>query len=428
MRQMPDKKYSPNTPRCNNMTVYEMAYSMDDSVTPSAQVGFPALINWLFSDIYDYFQYTLLNDSNIELDDLLKMKNVVAFFMYNFINREICSKDPLVFRSKMCKELVNMFLDFDLYNKLKDVADATTVLNSRLTSNKNIGHTGSSTRTDNLTENIERDVQKDGTTSRDVSHSGSNTRTDNLTENIERDVTNSLDSTSDTTSTSASSANATDTRTLNTLKTDNSTDSTNASSNENSNSRSLGVDYPQSTANHSQIGQWDYASDATDNTSDRTTQNVTSTTTNATSADTGTISDARQSQVAGNGHDTNTLDSDSTTDENVTKTNTGTQGNIDSYTDDIDDVTSENTDENITKTNTGTQGTVDTYADNVTNAEIHDYNTLSDLESLSIKVKLLDEFKSIYRKLNTRFENCFISIYVDEDRDGWIDPSVIWEV
>lgn len=428
MRQIPDKKYSPNTPKYSNMTIYEMAYSMDDSNTPSAQTGFPALIEWLFDDIYDYFNYTLINNNTITLNDILKYKNVVAFFMYNFLNREICSKDPLVFRSKMNRELINMFLDFDLYNKLKEVADATTELNYRLDLTEGLDLTGSMLRTDNLTEVTERDVQNDFTNIRDITHSGTNTRTDNLTETTERDAENSSTYSEDSTIGATTSSSGTDTKTLNTLKTIAGTDTTDRNLDVDSTERQLIIDYPQSTADHSQIGEWDYASGANDNIGHRDEEEDTIVTTDKTEADTGTITD----QKVSTGSESKTGDIDSTKseiiDDNISRINTGTQSHSDSYTDNLDDTASNTIDENVSKRNTGTRENAETAEYDRTREETRNYNKLSDVESLEIKLQLLNKFKSIYSKLQIRLENCFISIYVDEDRDGWIDPSVIWEV
>ena len=48
------------------------------------------------------------------------------------------------------------------------------------------------------------------------------------------------------------------------------------------------------------------------------------------------------------------------------------------------------------------------------------------------QLKLFDQFRSFYKTLLNRLENCFISTYIDDERDGYLDPSVnlmsMWEV
>lgn len=424
MRATPDKKYCPHPKMKNNMTIYEMAYSMDDNNPQSASSGFPYLISWLFDELFLELKYYTIDDVALDINSLLNTKNLIAFFMYNYLNREICSSNPLVFRSKLCKEILNMFLDFDLFKKLSEISEATTLLQSQLNENEEDQHVSNTTRTDNLTENVQRDVDNEKID--ENTSTSNNIRTDNLTENMQRTV--ETDSTDSSNGTNANTTVSDDdaTRTLNTLKTDSSTGSTSSSSSNNGSSRVLGVDYPQSTANHSQIGQWDYASDAQDTVTSNSSSDSNQSSNSGTSADTGTITDSSDSTVTSNGTTTNSSTGHQETGDDATRTNTGTQTNNGTLTSNIE--SHQDIDENILRTNTGTQTNANAASDTKIHTQSQKYNNMNDIQGLELKMQLLDKFKSVYRILNTRIENAFISIYVDEDRDGWIDPSVIWEV
>ena len=77
MRNKPDFKYSPNTPKNSNMTLYEMAMSMSEE--GDAQAAFPYLIKWLLKDFWSNYQY-----NGIKYTDEYAY-NVAYFLVYNFI-------------------------------------------------------------------------------------------------------------------------------------------------------------------------------------------------------------------------------------------------------------------------------------------------------------------------------------------------------
>ena len=201
MRAIPSVTYSPNTPKYSNMTLYEMAQSMSEK--GDAQEGFPALINWLMNKFWSSYKY-----NNIPYSQEYAY-NIAYFTVYNFINREICSSKPEVFRTKFLKEIVNMNLDSDFYNVLNSLKDATIELTSQIDVSDTNDNTKNSTTTNNLTNT--------------VSSTDSTNKTNILTHNT-TDVADS--SSNSTANSSANTSNEFETTNTETLNTQNKTDGT----------------------------------------------------------------------------------------------------------------------------------------------------------------------------------------------------------
>lgn len=414
MRVKPDKMYCPDPHMKSNMTLYEMAYSMSESDPQDPQEAIPYLCNWLLKDFADSYQYSD-GEEDIKLDEGV-VYNIAYFLFYNFINRETGSKVPEVFRTKLLKEIVNMNLDHDFYNILMDIKNTTATLTKNIVTNDDLVHDGTNIRTDNLASSSSR---TDGIDSTD-------TTTHNTTKGIEIDsitttegkVITDTDTTSSNTktlgTTSTTTNNLTDTKTFNT-----SDQTTNNLQTTNSN-REVLTDYPQSTVNTQTVGSWTYASGARD--SNGTTQNTgtstlakTGTETDAKTgtqavADTGTVQDAGSGTV----DDTTTTDGKTIVDSNETETNTGTDTVVKDYDES----------ESISTTNTGT---VNNKSDFTNNRDIETNESWTGLSGFELNAAQLDIYSrhdNFYKTLMRRFENCFISVYVDEDRDGWMDPSI----
>ena len=194
MRAIPSVTYSPNTPKYSNMTLYEMAQSMSEK--GDAQEGFPALINWLMNKFWSSYKY-----NNIPYSQEYAY-NIAYFTVYNFINREICSSKPEVFRTKFLKEIVNMNLDSDFYNVLNSLKDATIELTSQIDVSDTNDNTKNSTTTNNLTNT--------------VSSTDSTNKTNILTHNTTDVADSSSNSTANSSANTSNEFETTNTETLNT--------------------------------------------------------------------------------------------------------------------------------------------------------------------------------------------------------------------
>ena len=384
MRNKPDKQYSPDTPKNNNMTLYEMAVSMSED--GDAQAAFPYLITWLLKDFWSNYQY-----NGVKYTDEYAY-NVAYFLVYNFINREICSSKPEVFRTKLLAQLVNMNLDHDFNKILQDLKDATV----NLTRDEKVKDTKNIDKTSTTTNNLQ--TKQTGTNTVD----GTNVLTHNITS------TNTLatkdETTFNDTNTQSATSNGTDSSTNSTSGTNEST-SNNTS---NSSGRTVNSDYPQSTVDTTKPLDWDYASGAQD-----TSNNSTDTSTSKdTTSNTSNSSSTSESTASGsNKHTgTNTLDRTGT----VTDTKTGTDTTKDDST-----VTTD-----MTTANTGTT----TLDDNISSVgdinRLETWSSMSGIELNNLQLDIYNKYGSFYRRLINKLENCFISVYIDDDRDGYLDPSI----
>lgn len=410
MRLSPDKKYCPNPKMRDNMTLYEMAYSMSDNEPQDAQEALPYLVNWLFKDFSKNYTF-----NNEHLDDGV-WYNIAYFIMYNFINREVGSKIPEIFRTKLLKEIVNMNLDHDFFSLIDDIKNTTAQLTKNIVTSDDLIHDGTDLRTDNLASSLTR---TDGINATD-------TITHNITENTDIDTTTTTDgnviTNTDTTSNNTKTLNTTETETDN-LKdqtTFNTNDTTTNNLSKSVSNRNVLTDYPQSTVNTQTVGSWNYASGASDTTG---TENNTGTselaktgtqtidkTGTKTVANTGTVQDAGTGTV----DDTTTTQGKTIVDGTEAKTKTGTESTQ----------TVSNETEGKQSTNTGTVTTDSDYTDNRDINTNETWNNMSGFELNSAQLEIYSRHDNFYKTLMRRINNCFISIYVDEDRDGWIDPSV----
>ena len=384
MRNKPDVKYSPDTPKNSNMTLYEMAVSMSED--GDAQAAFPYLIKWLLKDFWSNYQY-----NGIKYTDEYAY-NVAYFLVYNFINREVCSSKVEVFRTKLLMQIVNMNLDHDFNKILNDLKDATVDLrrDEKVKDQKNIDRT--STTTDNLQTKQSGTNVIDGTNV--VTHNTTSTNT----------VNNKDKTTFDETNTQSASSNSTG-----------NTEQTTSGSNENTSSntsdvteRNVSSDYPQSTVNTTTPLDWDYASGAQDSSN----KSSGSSTSKDTTSNTGNTTSSAESTASGsNKHTgTNTVEHTGT----ITDTKTGTDSTKEDST-----VTTD-----MTTSNTGTKTLDDNTSAVGDMSRLETWSSMSGIELNNLQLDIYNKYGSFYRRLINKLENCFISVYIDDDRDGYLDPTV----
>lgn len=410
MRLSPDKRYCPNPKMRDNMTLYEMAYSMSDSDPQDAQEALPYLVNWLFKEFSENYTF-----NEEKLDDGV-WYNIAYFLMYNFINREVGSKLPEVFRTKLLKEIVNMNLDHDFFSLIADIKNTTAQLTKEIVTSDDLTHDGTDLRTDNLASSLTR---TDGI-------NASDTTTHNITERTDVDTTTTTEgevvTDTDTTSNNTKTLNTTETETdnLQDQTTFNTHDLTTNNLSKSVSNRNVLTDYPQSTVNTQTVGSWTYASGASDTTGTENntgtsdlaktgTQTTAKTGTKAV-ADTGTVTD----EGTGTVDDTTTTQGETVVDGTEVKTKTGTES--------TQKVSNET--EGKQSTNTGTVTTDYDYTDERDIETNETWTNMSGFELNSAQLEIYARHDNFYKTLMRRINNCFISIYVDEDRDGWIDPSV----
>lgn len=380
MRTKPDKQYSPNTPKKSNMTLYEMAQSMSEN--NDAQEAFPYLVNWLFKDFWNNYRY-----NNIPYDDTYAA-NLAYFIIYNFINRETGSKVPEVFRTKLLREIVNMNLDADFNAILTDLKNATT----DLLRNKNIDNVSSITKTSTTTNNL-TDTSA-GTIDIDETDTTTHNTTD--TTNIQNTISGTNEQVVDTDTTENN------TQTLNT----NTATTETRSQTDNSTTRQVHVDYPQSTVDTTTTGSWTYASGADD-----TIVNGTQSQNNNSSTDnTGTIGN----NTSGTLDSTTKLTTNQSQTGLSTAAKTGTEQDVKDHTQTT----------NMTDTHTGTTSTDNNIGTNIDIDVAETWSGMTGVELNSIQLDLINKYGSFYKRLMANIEHCFISVYVDEDRDGWLDPNI----
>lgn len=350
MRDKPNQTYSLNTPKTCNMTLYEMAQSMSE--TSDAQEAFPYLVRWMMKDFWNNYTF----NGQPYTDEYAY--NIAYFTIYNFINREICNNNPEIFKTKFLKELVNMNLNNDFNNILKDLKSATADLSH--TTEFNQGKK-------NVLEHNTIDTTKQ-------SISGTVGNVTNNTQNADNNNTQTLDTTVSNNNTNNSTNNKT-------------TDNTN-----NQKNRVVNADYPQSTVDAKKeitLG-WEYASSASDNVNDTTSKQ--------TEAGTSSSTDIGTSKNTGTIKNEGASNSTSKQDSNTTMSNTN----------------------DMTLTKTG-----DETGNETTNSSTREkYSSMSGFELNSLQLDIYNKYKSFYDILMKRLENAFISVYVDEDRDGYLDPSI----
>ena len=384
MRSKPDKQYSPDTPKYSNMTLYEMAVSMSED--GDAQAAFPYLISWLLKDFFNNYQY-----NGIKYTDEYAY-NIAYFLVYNFINREVCSSKPEVFRTKLLAQLVNMNLDHDFNKILQDLKDATVDLirDEKVKDTKNVDHT--STTTNNL------QTKQTGTETVD----GTNVLTHNTTS------TNTLATKDETTFNDTTTQSATSNGTGSSTNSASGTNESTSSNTSNSSGRTVNSDYPQSTVDTTKPLDWDYASGAQD-TSNKS--NDTSTSKDTTSSTSNSSSTSESTASGSNKHTgTNTLERTGTT----TDTKTGTETTKDDSTATTD----------MTTSNTGTTALDDNVNSVMDLSRLEKWSGMSGIELNNLQLDMYNKYGSFYSRMLNKLENCFISVYIDDERDGYLDPSI----
>lgn len=346
-------------------TLYELTEA--DYNSDPAQLAF-----WLFNDYYNRFSTDI-------------QKAVAGTFISNFIrkyyNREMWHKNKNVFRSSLYYDL-NKYFEY-----LANVTDEYTRL---AVASITLDETINRERTDEGHKNREGTIDDTGTQSTtygsDIKNtlSGTNDQTNDLT------VSNSGTQTTD--------SNNTLTRDLK------GTSQVKNSNNSNDHTVNSVSDYPQANLNNkgtSPSFSWDYASGLNEST----------TTTNGNS------------------------------DSNTESTNTGTEGTngTNTVTNDLQTKTTGGTTSTI-KNESDTNTTGDSKTTNDLNKTIKDIEASNGTISESIKTNrgILTEFDRLLKLLDymdknpynpifkviEKLEKNFISTYIDEDRDGYIDPDV----
>lgn len=289
-------------------------------------------------------------------------------------------------------QIVNMNLDHDFNKILDDLKDATVDLrrDEKVKDTKNIDRT--STTTDNLQTKQSGTNVVDGTNV--VTHNTTSTNT----------VNNKDKTTFDETNTQSASSNSTG-----------NTEQTTSGSNENTSSntsdvteRNVSSDYPQSTVNTTTPLDWDYASGAQDSSNKSTGSSTSKDTTSNTGNTTSSAESTASSSTKHTG--TNTVEHTGT----ITDTKTGTDSTKEDST-----LTT-----NMTTSNTGTKTLDDNTSAVGDMNRLETWSSMSGIELNNLQLDIYNKYGSFYRRLINKLENCFISVYIDDDRDGYLDPTV----
>ena len=392
----------------DNPTLYELAIKMSDN--NDAQEGFPLLVKWLLNDFWNNYTYNGIPYSKEYA------YNIAYFTIYNFINREICSSKPEVFRTKFLKEIVNMNLEADFYSVLASLKDATVELTKKVVTSNDMLIKSDETVVNDLRNNISSTDNFNGEST--LEHNTTNTETTSATNTSTKDTTvnNTANSSSDQTvnETKTGKKNYTDTKDSTLTSNETTSDSGNETI------RNVLTDYPQSTVDTTIANNWDYASGATDqiknnsNSKTNTGTNKEDTTLTHDQTDNDTKNLTGKETVSGTGKTIEDTDITNNVSSTITNALTGTDTTNTSNTDTL---SREETKTGNVKTNTNKDIKNDIDS-------THTWMGMTGLELNANQIKLFDKYKSFYNKLLTRLENCFISVYVDEDRDGYLDPSV----
>ena len=375
------------------MTLYELAESiytqynvsngtnLDESYIQTEAI--PALVGFLFNglpydenkkDVWEYF---------------------IKEFMSRFLNREICSKDAKVFRSKLIYPLT-MYKTFienaddmwdDINGALSDIKEKTSATgskNNNKTLEKTRENSGNNNREYSSSKNLKSTASNELTTS--VNESVENT--DNSTNTIEYNSTDAVNG-----SNSSESSNS-------------STSSDNATSN----NRVVNSDYPQSVVNATTVGNptlqsWTYASGAQDSNNNTTNTNTSS----GTDSNSGNHSET--TKYTGSDKTTNVITSKHSKASNSTNTESINKTDTDTISDTDKTATTFNETENAT----------DNQTESTTDNSETTRQTMSDFELKLEKIKFWESHPlKCVAKLLEHLEQYFMSEYVDEERDGYM--------
>lgn len=375
------------------MTLYELAESiyvqynvsngtkLDESYIQTEAI--PALVGFLFNgmpydetkkDVWEYF---------------------IKEFMSRFLNREICSKDAKVFRSKLIYPLT-MYKTFieNADNMWDDINSALSDIKEKSTSNNTSENSKTSGKTRQNTGKNSRKYDS----SRESALTTSNESTTNNTNSVENN--NNLTSTVEYNSKDSVSGSSSS----------ESSNSSTSSDNATSNNRVVNSDYPQSVVNATTVGNpslqsWTYASGAQDSNNNTTNTNTSSGTDNNSS------SNSQTTDYTGNDKTTDVSKTTSSGTSSTTNNESGTNNNTETIADtDVLDTTFNET-ENITDSGNSSDSS---------NSEIV-RQTMSDFEIKLEKIKFWESHPlKCVSKLLGHLEQYFISEYVDEERDGYM--------
>ena len=375
------------------MTLYELAESiyvqynvsngtkLDESYIQTEAI--PALVGFLFNglpydatkkDVWEYF---------------------IKEFMSRFLNREICSKDAKVFRSKLIYPLT-MYKTF-----IENADDMWDDINSTLS---DIKEKTSSTGSKNNNKTLEKTRENSGNNNREYSSSKNlkSTASNELTTSINESVENNDNSTN------TIEYNSTDA--INGSNSSESNNSSTSSDNATSNNRVVNSDYPQSVVNATTIGNpslqsWTYASGAQDSNNNTTNTNTSS----GTDSNSGNHSET--TKYTGSDKTTNVLSSKHSKASNSTNTESINKTDTDTISDTDKTATTFNETENATDNQT------ESTSDNSETTR----QTMSDFELKLEKIKFWESHPlKCVAKLLEHLEQYFMSEYVDEERDGYM--------
>lgn len=353
-------------------TLYELANDIDSDVQNE---GLPRLAEWLFKSYYNKFEGDIQKAIVIEF---------INSFIRKYLNREIFHINKEVFKSTLYYEL-NKYFDYlsTVQDEYKNLITAEVSLKE----------------TDNTDRNMMDFTRFDNTINRELNSTSDNTGTQTTTGEATRTDNLSSVTTGNNTNEQTNSSNST--RTDN-LKSDSKSTQTGTNGIA---ERSIASDYPQSNVGQGvdPVFNYDYASGASDRHTTETrdlggTDSITNTGTQ-TNESTDTINN--------------------TTNINNTTSNTGTQNNSVNQT--REDNLSNKV--NATENNTQTSNNDKTVNDEIRRIRVKD--SISAFDKLLKILEYLDKnpYSPIYTVIE-KLNKYFISMYVDEDRDGYMNTDI----
>lgn len=358
----------------NYKTMWELAEKNNNNL--------PKLMAWLFDDFVKTYKY------NGESIDSLVVKNVCYFLTLNFLNRELGHPNPMVWRTWINTVLANTYLDADYFA----VLDALRAADVKITKTEK-GKT-SSNQTKNENDNLvkKNDVTEKRTTATtgEVSGTTSDTETQDLTQSdtMNQSGTSNIERSDKQTGTDATATQYTGTDKVHT--------------------KNVLSNYPQSNMSAGSgepWGGWKYASGANETETETTRENRGDNT-------------ARTVDLTNAGTERGTNENNGTSERRNTGTLKRSGTNSGNSSVNGNDSATRNTSESSDRM-------VDTTANETTdiNKETVE-NRISPFEQYQQAVMIFNKYPSYYARLTAAFEKCFISMFVDNERDGWFDPAV----
>lgn len=351
----------------------------DDLINSEA---IPEFTKFLFESFYNSFE---------DATDKAIIAEFIKSFVRRYINRELCSSNERIFRSKLYSGLERyryyLVNANEEYNKLNEAEVALT-----RSVHRDRSHEDKSNSKGNNVSNFSNSGEVSSSGSTDSTSSTTSDLTSVVSYGSKVDNTNSGTTTvSGTTSSEGSSK-------------------TTASDTETNASRGINTDYPQSSVSLSLVvpkeedSTWEYASTGSDNLSERgSSGNTTTEDKNSSTNGSDTTTNGQSSQTH-SGEDIRDDESDSSTTGKVETNSSGT---------------SKNSGENTlsTESDTGSSGSE-------TEDILYTDDTLSQFERISRLLDYLSKnpYSPIFKVID-ELEIYFISEYVDDEREGYIDPD-----